>query len=54
MANYMNPATTQDQIEAKLTKRGRDALTSGVAGERVFVAIDDIQGAPRYIFEHNN
>jgi P-loop containing dynein motor region len=49
MANYLTPATTQEQLEAKLVKRGRDMFISGVPGEKVFVAVDDMQGAPRLI-----
>jgi hypothetical protein len=47
MANYMNPPTTQEQIESKLVKRGRDMLVSGTNGESVYVAIDNLQGAAR-------
>ena len=48
MANYMDPRTTQEQIEGKMVKRGRDVLAPAINGESLFFAVDNLQGAPRY------
>ncbi len=49
MTNSLFPNTTQEQLEGKLVKKSgsRDVYDSGMAGEKVFVTLDDIQASPR-------